>query len=33
MGGRFTLSGYDSTEDLALMAKPFEKKCQNTVEN
>jgi hypothetical protein len=29
MGGRFTLSGDDSTEDLALMAKPFEKKCQN----
>jgi hypothetical protein len=26
MGGRFALSGDDSTEDLALMAKPFEKK-------
>jgi hypothetical protein len=24
--GRFALSGDDSTEDLALMAKPFEKK-------
>jgi hypothetical protein len=30
MGGRFTSSGDDSTEDLALMAKPFEKKCQNS---
>jgi hypothetical protein len=32
MDGRFTLSGDDSTEDLALMAKPFEKKVSKLVE-